>query len=108
MLDLSLEQFGVLLAMCLLVLGVLTFGVGVFLLLFKGAGGNLHTIAAQTTRLAQKGLADDISGLVGNISALVDALNQMSKTATGVGVFLVLIGLLLLTGAYWVMRGLGR
>ncbi len=102
----NLQQFGFLLAMSLLVLGVLTFVLGMIVLLVKGVGGNLRTIATQTAQLAQKGLADDVAGLIGNLSTLVDSLNQMARTATGVGVFLVLVGLVLLGCAYWVARSL--
>ncbi len=83
------------------VLGVIALATGIFILFRKVMGDELKVIASQTTRLAQKGIAEEITGLVGNASALLDALNQLVKTTTGVGVFLTLIGFILLVVAYY-------
>ena len=64
-------------------------------------GDELRVIASQTARLAQKGITDEITGLVGNASALLEALNSLVKTTTGVGVFLTLIGFILMVVAYY-------
>ena len=63
-------------------------------------GKELQTIADQTSKLAQKGITDDVAGLVGNARTLIEALNQMVKTTAGVGIFLVIIGFVLLAAAY--------
>lgn len=83
------------------VLGVIALASGIFVLFRKVMGDELKVIANQTTRLAQKGIAEEISGLVGNASSLLEALNQLVKTTTGVGVFLTLIGFILLVVAYY-------
>ncbi len=83
------------------VMGVVALATGIFILFRKVMGDELKVIASQTTRLAQKGIAEEITGLVGNASALLDALNQLVKTTTGVGVFLTLIGFILLVVAYY-------
>ncbi len=83
------------------VLGVIALAAGIFVLFRKVMGDELKVIASQTTRLAQKGIAEEITGLVGNASALLEALNQLVKTTTGVGVFLTLIGFILLVVAYY-------
>jgi hypothetical protein len=57
------------------------------------AGGDLRTIARQTTALAQKGLTEEISGLVGNATALIAAVNDLVKTTSGIGIFLILVGI---------------
>jgi len=54
----------------------------------------------QTTKLAQKGITEDITGLVGNARTLIEALNDMVKTTAGVGVFLILLGIGLMGAAY--------
>ncbi len=82
-------------------LGAISLAAGIFILFRKVMGDELKVIATQTTRLAQKGIAEEISGLVGNASALLDALNQLVKTTTGVGVFLSLIGFILMVAAYY-------
>lgn len=107
MFEFNVTNFQWVLASCFLVMGVITFSIGVAVLIFRGAGNEVRGIATQTAKLAQKGLAEDVAGLVGNASALLDSLNQLARTATGVGVFLVIVGLLLLAAAYGVVYRVG-
>lgn len=100
---LNSQDFQMIIAACLLGLGAVTFAIGVAVLVFRGAGGSTRTLANQTAKLAQKGLTDDVSGLVGNASALVESLNQMSKSAAGVGFFLVLISIVFMAASYFVV-----
>ena len=91
---------------------VMTMAVGVFALGFASASGgifilitkvirdDLRDIAKQTSEMAQKGLADDLSGLVGNASSLVNALNELVKTTAGIAVSLIVLGLILMVAAY--------
>jgi hypothetical protein len=83
----------------LLVMDAALFALGFIMVLFglailakKAFGAEVQNLAATTSKLAQKGLADDIAGLVGNASALMNALQEMVKTARGIGMFLILTG----------------
>lgn len=83
----------------LLVMDAALFALGFVMVLFglailakKAFGAEVQNLAATTSKLAQKGLADDIAGLVGNASALMNALQEMVKTARGIGMFLILTG----------------
>jgi hypothetical protein len=87
----------------LLLMAVISLFSGIITLVFRVNGKDIHTLASQTLRLAQKGVSDEVSGLVGNASALLEALNQLVKTTTGVGVFLILVSLLLFAGSYFMM-----
>jgi hypothetical protein len=87
----------------LFVIGVFTFWIGVIILVSRTTGKEVKTIASQTTRLAQKGLAEEIAGLVGNASTLLNALNDMVRTAAGIGIFLTIIGLLLMGSSIWLV-----
>jgi hypothetical protein len=82
-------------------LGMFTFIMGIIVLVTRAMGKDVRSLAAQTTRLAQKGIAEDVTGLVGNASALMTALQQMVKTATGIGLFLILLGISLMATSYW-------
>ena len=62
---------------------------------------HVHKIAVQTTELAEKGVAEEVAGLVGNASTLIVPLNQLVKTAAGIGVFLIILGSLMIASAYW-------
>jgi hypothetical protein len=54
--------------------------------------------------VAQKGLAEEISGLVGNASALMDSLNQLVRTSAGIGIFLVVFGFVMLVVAFLMVK----
>jgi hypothetical protein len=74
--------------------------------MFRSGGEAVHSIASQAKRLAQKGLAEEVSGLVGNASSLVDAVNQLVRTNAGVGIFLVVFGFVMVFGAFWMAHAL--
>jgi hypothetical protein len=46
-------------------------------------------------------VAEEVAGLVGNASSLLEAVNQLTRTTAGVGVFLATMGLLLMGSACW-------
>jgi len=74
---------------------------GIVILTTRATGRDLHTLATQTARLAQKGLAEEVAGLVGNATTLLDAMNQLIRTAAGVGVFLTIFGVVVMVAAAW-------
>jgi hypothetical protein len=100
-------DFQITMATVLFLLGLITLAISIFILTRQAVGRDIQTIAEQTTKLAEKGIAENISGLVGNASALINALHQLSKTNTGIGIFLVFLGIVLLTTAYFISRNLG-
>jgi len=82
-------------------LGMASTITGIVILTTRAAGRDLNTLATQTTRLAQKGLAEEVAGLVGNATSLLDAMNQLIRTSAGVGVFLTVFGVVVMGGATW-------
>lgn len=90
------------------ILGVFTFIIGIAILASKAMSRDLKTITAQTAELAQKGIAEDVSGLVGNASALMGALSQLVKTATGIGVFMVLLGVIMISASLFIFINLNK
>jgi hypothetical protein len=103
LLNLSVNNAITIMAATLFVLGILSVSAGMIILVSKVMGGDLKEITKQSIRLAQKGIAEDVAGLVGNASTLVDAVNQMVRTASGVGIFLVVIGFPLILFAYYLL-----
>ena len=91
----------IVMAMILFFLGMASSVTGIVILTTRATGRDIHTLAAQTTRLAQKGLAEEVAGLVGNATSLLDAMNQLIRTAAGVGVFLTVFGLAVMVAAAW-------
>lgn len=104
MLQFDVNDLMLWMAACLLAMAVISLAAGILTLVLRVSGKDVHILASQTLRLAQKGVADEVSGLVGNASALLEALNQLVRTTTGVGVFLILVSLLLFAGSYFLMR----
>ncbi len=101
MFNINLHDALMVIVIVMAVLGAISLTAGIFILFRKVMGDELKVIATQTTRLAQKGIAEEISGWVGNASSLLEALNQLVRTTTGVGVFLALIGFILMVAAYY-------
>lgn len=100
MFSMTVSDFLLTMATAMLVVGIIMMGVGVFVLVKKMLGNDIRTIADQTTKLAQKGITEDVTGLVGNARTLIEALNDMVKTTAGVGLFLILLGVALMGSAY--------
>lgn len=101
MFSINLSETLSIIVIALAMFGIIALAAGIFVLFRKVMGDELRVIANQTTRLAQKGISEEISGLVGNASSLLEALNQLIKTTTGVGVFLTIIGFILMVVAYY-------
>jgi len=102
----STQEFLMTLATVVFSTGVLCLALSIFILARQAIGKNIQIIAEQTTKLAEKGITDNISGLVGNASLLIDALNNLARSTTGIGVFFVFLSLALLAGAYFLVQPL--
>jgi len=85
-------------------LGVLCLILRIVILARQAMGKNIQTIANQTTKLAEKGITDGVSGLVGNASLLISSLNDLSRSNTGIGIFFVFLSLVLLAAAYFFIK----
>jgi hypothetical protein len=102
-LNLNIFDLKLLMVIGLFLLGVLTLLVGIILLITRSAGKEVRTLATQTAKLAQKGIAEDVAGLVGNASNLLSATNELVRTSAGIGVFLAVLGFLLMAVATWLV-----
>jgi hypothetical protein len=103
----SAFDFQITMATVLFLIGLLSIAISIFILTRQAVGRDIQTIATQTTKLAEKGITENIAGLVGNASSLINALHDLSKSNTGIGIFLVFLGIALLTTAYFISRSLG-
>jgi hypothetical protein len=84
-------------------LGIGSFLTGVLILVAGSWWHDLRTLTAQTTRIAQKGLTEEISGLVGNASTLLNSINELVHTTTGIGVFLTITGIFMMGVTFWLV-----
>jgi len=76
----------------LFLIGMVTFATGVALLIIRSIGGETRAINKSIASIAQKGFADEVSGLVDNASALITATSNLIQTTKGIGVFLIISG----------------
>ncbi len=103
MLPLSLREIQLAIAAVAFVLGLLCTLLGIIMLVTRGYSREVRTLAAQTARLAQKGVSHEVSSLVSSASELVDAINQLVRTSSGIAVFLILLGVGMMAGSYWIL-----
>ena len=102
-LSLNIFDLTLLMVIGLFILGAITLVIGILLLITRSAGKEVRALATQTARLAKKGIAEDVAGLVGNASNLLSATNELVRTSAGIGVFLAILGFLLMTVATWLV-----
>jgi hypothetical protein len=76
----------------LFLIGLVTFATGVAILIIRSIGQDTRSISKSIAQITQKGIADDVSGLVGNASSLMTATTNLIQTTKGIGVFLVVSG----------------
>lgn len=91
------------LSFVILAMGVITFIVGIFTLAFKINSEDFNEISSQTAKLMNKGMSEDISGMIGNASSLLQSINEMARTKAGVGMFLLIVAFILLGCAYFLI-----
>ena len=103
----NLSDIQLIMAGGMFIMGIGTFSTGVLILVAGSWWRDLRTLTAQTSRIAQKGLAEEISGLVGNASALLNSINELVHTTTGIGVFLTITGMILMSITFWMVLSFG-
>ena len=101
--NLDIFDLKLLMVIGLFLLGAITLLIGILLLVTRSAGKEVRALTTQTAQLAKKGIAEDVAGLVGNASNLLSATNDLVRTSAGIGVFLAILGFLLMTGATWLV-----
>jgi hypothetical protein len=104
MFEMSIYDLLLSMAVALFAIGAVATGVGVFILVTRVLNDEIKVIARQTTTLAQKGIAEDVAGLVGNASSLIESLNRLVQTTSGIGIFLFVAGFILIAAAYFLIK----
>ena len=92
---------GMLMLSVMFFLGGISFLAGVIILILNASGKEVKALSNQAARLVQKGMAESVAGLVGNLANLLDSMDQLVRTARGIGVFLMVCGALVMLGAAW-------
>jgi hypothetical protein len=67
----------------------------------------LRKLSLQSTQISQKGLGDAaVAPMLEAAARLIDSVNQLVRTAVGVGVFLCLTGIGMMVAAYFMVSHL--
>jgi hypothetical protein len=103
MIPFSVADMQMLIGSAVFVMGSICVLLGVFVLVTRGYSRDIRALANHTARLGQKGMAEEITGLVRSATELVGALSGLVKTASGAGVFLIMLGMVMIASAYWIM-----
>ena len=103
MFGLTMNDLLLILSFVILAMGVITFIVGIFTLAFKINSEDFNEISSQTAKLLNKGMSEDITGMIGNASSLLQSINEMARTKAGVGMFLLIVAFILLGCAYFLI-----
>ena len=103
MIPLSTVDMEIIIGVTAFVLGCMCVLLGIFVLISRGYSREIRSLAHQSALLGRKGMAEDVSGLVNSASELVVALNQLVKTSSGAGLFLIMVGIGMIAASYWVV-----
>jgi hypothetical protein len=104
MFNMSVTDFVMTMSIALFIMGAISMGLGMYTLVSRVLGEDVRVIAKQTARMAQKGISEEVAGLVGTASNLLDSLNSLVQTTSGVGMFLMLAGFALILCGYFLTR----
>lgn len=104
MIPLSMNDLQIIIAGAVFVLGCMCIILGSLVLVNRGYSREVRAIAVHTAKLGQKGVASEVTGLVNSASELVASINQLVRTANGIGMFLITLGLAMLVAAYWIIQ----
>ena len=96
-------QLLMLITWSLVISGHLTTFLGIWIITNKTNTKDIRTITTQAAQYVKKGIAEDLSGLVGNTSNLLNALNEMVQTVKGSGIFLCILGSSQIGVAIWLL-----
>jgi uncharacterized membrane protein HdeD (DUF308 family) len=88
-------------------IGVAVLLAGIIILIVQASGRNVKTVSESVSKLAQRGIAEDVVGLVGNASSLMNSMNDMVRSSSGIGITLIFTGIALMAAAYFVFSQLG-
>ncbi len=90
-------------AAALFFLGMCTLTIGLFVLVTRTMNKDIKNLSATASKMVQKGITEEMAGLVGNANALLDSISTLVKTAAGIGIFMTALGLGMMGAAYWIV-----
>lgn len=85
-------------AALLVLIGFLSLIFGLVVLAKKALSKDLEEVAAEASKLAKKGLLSDVGNSLQSASFLMKEMTELIKTERGIGLTLIIIGIVLISG----------
>ncbi len=98
-----LEDIRLIMGLTFFPLGLVAIVTGLIMLVANPYRAEAKILAAQSARLGQKGLGDNLSIVVQSATALIDAVNNLMRTSSGNAIIIIVVGALFEVGAYWLL-----
>ncbi len=90
----------------LVLIGFVSLIFGLTVLAKKALSKELDEVTSEAAKLAKKGLLNDVGSSLQSASFLVKEMTELIKTARGVGLTLIIIGIVLVTGGLAIFKNL--
>ena len=85
-------------AALLVIIGFVSLIIGLVVLAKKALSKDLEEVTAEASKLAKKGLLSDVGSSLQSASFLVKEMTELLKTTRGIGLTLIIVGIILLSG----------
>ena len=96
----SVEDIRLLMGLVFFPAGLLAIVTGLIMLVAHPYRDEAKILAAQSARLGQKGIGDNIAVATQSATALIDAVNNLIRTSSGNALVIILVGVLFEVSAY--------
>ena len=96
----TVADLRVLMGLTFFLLGLIALGAGMFILMFSPYQKEAKVLAAQSARISQKALVDNITTVAQSATELINAVNALIRSSSGNAIILLVIGALFEACAY--------
>jgi hypothetical protein len=97
-------EIQVVMSVSLFVVGVLSSLAGLWIILAKEYHETMKQLASQSVRISGRAITQDtVAPLIDSASRMVEAINQLIRTAAGVGAFLTVVGVGICVVSFWMI-----
>jgi hypothetical protein len=98
------DQIQTVMSISMFVIGVLSALSGLWIILAKEYHQTMKELSTQSIRINGRAITQDsVAPLIDSASGMVEAINQLIRTAAGVGAFLCVTGVGICVLAFWMI-----
>jgi len=97
-------EIQIVMSISMFVIGVLSSLSGLWIILAKEYHQTMKELSIQSIRINGRAITQDsVAPLIDSASGMVEAINQLIRTAAGVGAFLCVAGVMICIVAFWMI-----